>query len=215
MKEIIIELSKISVPIIILYLKLWFDNKKTRNVEQQNTDYRIGVFNKLELKIDKIYNDLKLHVSKDNDNDKIRQAILDKSFDIISVNSDLSQRIKFLLISGQRALIDFAIEYYNSTYRNNKIDKLEYLKIVTDSINDDLKIVALNQFTHIKKVNGKDLDFIEFIKTETKIYIIIQIFIQTLVKNGLKHKEYVEVCENFLKEAFIEGIEGWRKWNRI
>lgn len=215
MKDFLIELAKISVPIILLYLKLYFDNKKTRQTEQKNTDYRNSVFKNLDVKIDEIKKDLKFHVNKDIDDNKIRQAILDKSFDIISVNSDLSQKIKFLLIAGQRSLISFAIEYYNSTYRYNENDKKDFLKIVTDSITDKLKTVALGQFPQIKNVRGKELNFVEFMKKNTGIYVAIKLFIQTLAKNGLSHESYVLVCEDFLKDVFIEGIKGWREWNKI
>jgi len=215
MKELIIEILSLSVPIAILYLKLYFDNKKTRNIEQKNTDYRVDVFKKLDVKIDEIKTDLKIHVNKEENDNKIRQAILDKSFDIISVNSDLSQRIKFLLIAGQRSLITFVIEYYNSTYRYNENDKRDFLKIVTDSINDKLKTIALSQFTHMKNVRGENLNFVEFIKNNTGIYIAIKLFIQTLAKNGLSHEDYIAVCEDFLKDVFLEGIKGWREWNKI
>ena len=213
--EIIKELAKLSVPIIILYLKLYFDAKKSRSLEKKNTDYRIDIFSRLDTKVDAIQRDLKMHIHKDDNDNKIRQAILDKSFDIISVNSDLSQRIKFLLIAGQRSLISFAIEYYNSTYRTNENDKKDFLKIITDSINDKLKSVALGQFTHIKDIRGEPLDFVEFIKQNTEIYVAIKLFIQTLAKNGLSHSEYILVCEDFLKDVFIEGIKGWRAWSKI
>lgn len=213
--QIVVTIIPILGSIILLRMQQKKAERKNRDIEKKNTEYRVNIFNGLVKKVDNISNVLNNHVSEDKNDNKIRQAILDKSLDIISANSDLSQNIKHLLISGHRALTDFALNYYNSSYRHNDREKLEYLKIVTDSINDKLKQIALQQFKTKKKVRGEDIDFVDFIKRYTKIYIVIQVFIQTLVKNGLSHQGYIDLCKGFITDAYREGIEGWRNWNKI
>lgn len=215
MEQIIVTIITIIGGLVSLYFKQYFDQKKQRKVADKNAEKNLVLINSLKGDVGEIKKDLKIHISEEKDNNKIRQIILDKSLDIISANSDLSQEIKHLLISGHRALTDFAINYYNSTYRTNEREKLEYLKIVTDSINDKLKQIALQQFKTEKNFKGNEITFVEFIKQYTKIYVVIQVFIKTLVRNGLSHSDYMKVCEGFITDAFKEGIEGWRSWNNI
>jgi len=214
--EIIKELAKISVPIIILYLKLYFDNKKNRGIEQKNTDYRIDVFNKLDEKIDNMYDDLKIHTNKDDDDSMIRTSLQREGLNIISANSDLSQQIIHLLMSGQMSLSSFVAEYYTSNFRKNKKEREEFLALKINTIKGKLKQIALQQFPVFRKYKNEEVNFIKFLALHPiKIDATINVFVKTLVRNGLNHEKYISECNDFLENMFKESIIIWRDWKEL
>ena len=129
---------------------------------------------------------------------------------VVHHNTDLDSDIIRLMNTSLQKIRSFAVRHIASSFRITRNNLIEYIKISTIGIYEDLDSLADILFP--EKNNKK---YSDFVKTETNQLKLITDLTDKLITNGMSEKEYKDLFVKFIEQLFKEQIKGWRLWNRF
>lgn len=176
----------------IIELKVMFDNlKKDFNDFINNYTFKHSIKNRLEIK---------------------SETIIKSNPILQSCNCLVS-----LLISGRNETINFAnFVYFNQSELNEKAIERE-----AHSITDRLKLIANNLLTEQKKVDGWEVNFVQYLKSHSKLKQVLFNLISKIIDykrgayNGKSNQKYIDIFETFLEQIYEVAIEKYFEFKNL
>lgn len=189
--------------------------------EQQNEQIKNlnGKITLLEDKLDNLYHSVTTFLEATNFKSSLKDDISIIANQIIHSNPDLDSNIKTLLYEGRNFAIKFGKEIYFSKVPPDKT----IFQNESNTIFDNLKIIANHYFQQKKVVKDCELTFAQYLRQYTNITLVTYHLIESLLSlikdrekyNGTYNQKFINLFTGFVSDMYLEGITAWREFNKL
>lgn len=211
-KEVLISIIAVFGGIVTMIVKQALDRRATKKDIKNNENFtkqRMSSFENLITQIDIKLENL---INESNFENDFKNA-LQLKMDILCKASLLSQTHKAVLLYAVNLVQDFGFNFYRSPYRKTKNKAKDLEQFLSQDF--EFKRGQLHDDIKEKFPNSRNKIFFLDLLIKSKLYAKTELLIMALVKNGLEHKDLIDLFENYIEELYFIYTSCVQLWDTM